>query len=254
MTWALLTIGHGLEVEGVEGLAGRQPGFGEMAFDAAAAALGHLVLGESGEEACGRPAFLVGLGGELGPDQLDGGQPQLGEEQREAGGVDGIGRLHAASIAPAGHRPVDGAEFVVRMSGTSSTVMSGMAAGSGAKRSRRRSRSGSLPASSSASMACGEFGLAGTIMGERQQPDHGAARPLLARLRQAAPRRRAISVAREELLAIDQVEQRHRLAAQGVDDVAVIDDMAMLAVGVRRPAAAQGHQCVAPRKHSSRSS
>ena len=44
----------------------------------------------------GRPAFLVGLSGERSPDQLDGGQPQLGEEQREAGGVDGIGRSHAA--------------------------------------------------------------------------------------------------------------------------------------------------------------
>ena len=31
--------GNGLEVEGVEGLAGWQPGFGEMAFEAAAALL-----------------------------------------------------------------------------------------------------------------------------------------------------------------------------------------------------------------------
>ncbi len=86
----------GLEVEGVDGLAGRQPGFGEMAFDAAASALGHLMLGQRGKETRRRPSFLVGLGGEVGPDQLDGGQPQLGQEQRDAGGVDGIGRLHAA--------------------------------------------------------------------------------------------------------------------------------------------------------------
>ena len=88
---------HGLEVEGVEGLAGGQPGFGEMALDAAAAALGDLVLGERGEEAGGGPAFLVGLLGELGPHQLDGGQAQLGEQQLDAGGVDRIGRRHATT-------------------------------------------------------------------------------------------------------------------------------------------------------------
>jgi hypothetical protein len=36
---------HGVEGEAVEGLADRQPGFGEVALDAAAAALGDLVLG-----------------------------------------------------------------------------------------------------------------------------------------------------------------------------------------------------------------
>jgi hypothetical protein len=41
---------NGLEVEGVEGLAGRQPGLGKMAFEAAAA-LCRLVFGEGGEEA-----------------------------------------------------------------------------------------------------------------------------------------------------------------------------------------------------------
>jgi len=40
----------------------------------------------------------------------------------------------------------------------------------------------------------------------------------------------AVGVAREELGAIDEVQQRHRLAAQAVDDVAVVDDMPVLAV------------------------
>ena len=75
----------GLEVEGIECLAGRQPGFGQMAFDAASAALGHLMLGQGGKETCRWPALF------------DGGKSQLGEEQRETGGVDGIGRFHAAS-------------------------------------------------------------------------------------------------------------------------------------------------------------
>src|SRR5712672_2020805 len=39
----------------------RQTRFGKMALDAATAALRHLMLGERGEEACRRPAFLVGL-------------------------------------------------------------------------------------------------------------------------------------------------------------------------------------------------
>jgi len=38
-----------------------------MTLDAATTAIGDLVLGECGKEASGRPAFLVGLLGELGP-------------------------------------------------------------------------------------------------------------------------------------------------------------------------------------------
>src|SRR5207244_6253549 len=71
----------GLEVEAVEGLSGRQPGFGEMAFEAAAPALGNLMLSQCCQKSSGRPAFLVGLGSKRGPDLFDGGQPQLGKEQ-----------------------------------------------------------------------------------------------------------------------------------------------------------------------------
>ena len=62
---------HGLEVERGECLADRQTRLGKMPFDAAAATVGHLVLGERRQEASCRPAFLVGLLGELGPHQLD---------------------------------------------------------------------------------------------------------------------------------------------------------------------------------------
>ena len=58
---------HGLEVEGGERLAGGQSRLGKMPLDAAAAAVGHLVLGERGQEAGRRPAFLVGLLGETWP-------------------------------------------------------------------------------------------------------------------------------------------------------------------------------------------
>src|SRR3954453_15894772 len=57
----------------------------------------------------------------------------------------------------------------------------------------------------------------------------------------ATLRRRVDGTAREELLTIDQVEQGHWLAAQGMDDVPVIDHVAVLAVGMRPPAA-QRHQ------------
>jgi len=67
-----------------------------MAFEPAAAALGNLMFGQCNQEASGRPAFLVSLGGERDPDLLDSGQPQLGEEQLDAGGVAGIGCSHAA--------------------------------------------------------------------------------------------------------------------------------------------------------------
>ena len=44
-----------------------------------------------------------------------------------------------------------------------------------------------------------------------------------------------IGAAREELLTIDQIEQRHRLAAQGMDDVPIIDHMTAFAAGMRSP-------------------
>ena len=64
MTWALETIGTASKSKAVEGLAGRQARLGEVALDAAAGALGDLVLGQGGEEAGGGPALLVGALGE----------------------------------------------------------------------------------------------------------------------------------------------------------------------------------------------
>ncbi|MGY3363409.1 hypothetical protein ACVWZL_000534 [Bradyrhizobium sp. GM2.4] len=80
VTCALGDHRHSLEVEVVEGLSSGQPRLDEMALDAAAAAFGDLVLGNGGEEAGRRPAFLVGLLGKLRPQHLDGWQPQLVEQ------------------------------------------------------------------------------------------------------------------------------------------------------------------------------
>jgi hypothetical protein len=58
---------HDVEVEAVEGLSGQQLRLGEMTREATAVALGDLVLGERGEEARGRPTFLVRPLGEARP-------------------------------------------------------------------------------------------------------------------------------------------------------------------------------------------
>ena len=68
-----------------------------MPFEATPASLHHLLFGEGGQEAGGGPALLVGGRRQGGPDQLDAGQPQFAEQQVDAGGVDLVGRFHAAS-------------------------------------------------------------------------------------------------------------------------------------------------------------
>ncbi len=61
-----------------------------------------------------------------------------------------------------------------------------------------------------------EIGFTGAVMSERKQADHGAASPLVALLGQQRLEGAGISTAREQLIAIDQIEQRHRfLAAHG---------------------------------------
>ena len=78
-------------------------------------------------------------------------------------------------------------------------------------------------------------------MRQCQEADHRAAGFLLAAGGQQHLEGAPISAAREELLAVDEIEQRHRLAPQGMDNVPIIDDMTVLAVGPRA-AAAQCHQ------------
>ena len=51
----------------------------------------------------------------------------------------------------------------------------------------------------------------------------------------------AIFLAREELVAINEAAERHRLFAQGMDDVVVVDDLIVPPVGVAA-SAAQRHQ------------
>src|SRR3546814_6567350 len=41
-----------------------------------------------------------------------------------------------------------------------------------------------------------------------------------------------VGLAREELVAIDKIQQRHRFAPKRMDDMAIIDDMAMFAAAL----------------------
>ena len=90
---------HGSEVEGVKGLSRRQSGFLQMAFEAPSVSLRDLLFAERGQEAGGGPALLVGRRRQRDPGQLDAGQSQLAQHQFDAGGVDLVGRVHAASPA-----------------------------------------------------------------------------------------------------------------------------------------------------------
>src|SRR6202040_478129 len=87
-----------------------------------------------------------------------------------------------------------------------------------------------------------EFGFAGAVMSERKQADHCPAGLLFALLGQQRLEGAGISAAREQLIAIDQIEQRHRLLAQSMDDVTIVDDVAVLAAALRRPTAPQSQE------------
>jgi hypothetical protein len=91
MIWALLIVGTALKSK----LSRVLPSVGEMALDATASTFGDFVIGERCEEPACRPALLISLGGEIGPPELDGRQAQFGQQQLDAGGVDGICGLHA---------------------------------------------------------------------------------------------------------------------------------------------------------------
>lgn len=77
-------------------------------------------------------------------------------------------------------------------------------------------------------------------MSQRQKLDrHLAGAPVITMLPQGLEQT-FVSCTREELVAINEIEERHRLAPQGMDDVPVIHDMTALALG-HRPTAPQRH-------------
>jgi hypothetical protein len=55
-----------------------------------------------------------------------------------------------------------------------------------------------------------------------------------------------ISATREQLIAIDQIEQRHRFLAQRMDDVMIVDHVAVLTAALRRMTTPQGQELRGP--------
>lgn len=75
----------------------------------------------------------------------------------------------------------------------------------------------------------GQFALAAPLVGERQQIDHEATGLPLRQPGQEHLEGAPVGVTGKELVSIDQAEQRHRLLAQRMDDMAVVHDLVMLA-------------------------
>jgi hypothetical protein len=74
------------------------------------------------------------------------------------------------------------------------------------------------------------------VMGERQQTRGSAAGVLFALLAKQRLEGARKGAAGEQLIAIGEVEQRHWLPAQRMDDVAVVDDVSVFASGWNWPA------------------
>src|ERR1700686_2306154 len=82
--------------------------------------------------------------------------------------------------------------------------------------------------------------LAAAIVGERQQLDCQFARALVAYALVQRLEGSCIGRAREQLIAVDQIVERHRLLAQRVDNVPIINDVTALALRYR-PSTPQRH-------------
>jgi hypothetical protein len=84
-----------------------------------------------------------------------------------------------------------------------------------------------------------EFGFTGAVMRQRQQADHAATSLLLTFLGKQGLEGARICTAGEQLIAVDQVHERHGLLAQRMDDVMIVDNMAVLVAALGRPATLQ---------------
>jgi len=77
----------------------------------------------------------------------------------------------------------------------------------------------------------GEIGLAVLLMGERQEGDREPAGAALVLLLQSLLEAAPVWLAREQRVAVDEVQERHGLLLQRVDDMAVVDDVDVGASG-----------------------
>src|SRR5512132_1534426 len=87
----------------------------------------------------------------------------------------------------------------------------------------------------------GEFGLTAAVVGQGEPDEHDAAGLLVGQPLQEGVEGSSIGLAGEELIPIDEVEERHRLAAERVDHMPIVDDLIVLAACMCSPAG-QRHQ------------
>lgn len=80
----------------------------------------------------------------------------------------------------------------------------------------------------------GEFGLAAALVRHRKEIDHEPASSPVRQSFAQAIENSAVAIAREQSITVDEIEQRHWLAPQGMDHVP-IDDLVVLAVWMRPP-------------------
>lgn len=94
-----------------------------------------------------------------------------------------------------------------------------------------------------------QLGFTGAIARERQQTDHGATGMTRRQCGKQPVPGMTECLTREQLVAVNQIEQRHRLPAQGMDDMTIIDHMtAAAAIGTTlwyASASQRQHQCAA---------
>ena len=105
-----------------------------------------------------------------------------------------------------------------------------------------------MPTIETGGQLIGQFALASALMCHGEQFDHDAAGLPFGQTLHEMVEGSPIGFTRKELVTVDEVHQRHGLLAQGVDDMAVVDDLVMLA-GRRSPAARQRHEMRAADEH-----
>src|SRR3546814_13299047 len=85
--------------------------------------------------------------------------------------------------------------------------------------------------------------LAGPLMREAKKLDHCPARDPFGEPLQQPIEPAPVGLAREELVAIDKIQQRHRFAPKRMDDMALIDAMAMFAAALGAAARTREERC-----------
>src|SRR5271165_1801445 len=188
----------------VKGLSGRQPGFGEVAFEPAAAPLGNLMFGQCCQEASGRPASL--------PCRLERqGKPRpvLWRATAARRAAARCGQRRRDRSFSCRTNQLDSAELVIKLQRRHLDGDVGNGGWMWREAPAERVEIGQSSGLEFGVDGPGELGFAGAIMSERQQSDDRAARLLFAVTSQQRFEGAPVGAAREELVTIDQIEQGH---------------------------------------------